>query len=126
MSQNVYGPSTGTFDAYINGVPFLKSDLVKFHKSNNGEIIQGYDNKNNFIVFFIGLLAGGPHEVMYDPNSPVAWTVQIDNEIYAIESGHVIVTIDQDHASVTGTVNFVLQGNKGTVTGDFNITNRVV
>lgn len=64
--------------------------------------------------------------MMYDPNSPVAWTVQIDNEIYAIESGHVIVTIDQDHASVTGTVNFVLQGNKGTVTGDFNITNRVV
>ena len=126
MSQNVNRPSKGTFEASLNGEKFLTSTLVKFHETNNGDIIQGYDNKNSFIVFFIGLLVGGPHEVMYDPNSPVAWTVQIDNEIYAIDSGHVIVTIDQDHASVTGTVNFVLQGNKGTVTGDFNITNRVV
>ncbi|WP_236194597.1 hypothetical protein [Pseudomonas glycinae] len=125
MSQNLNRPSKGTFNASLNGVKFLTSTLVKFHESNKGDIIQGYDNKNNFIVFFVELLAGGPHKVMFDKNAPVAWTVQIGNQIFPIESGHVIVTFDQDHESVTGTVNLVLQDDEGTVTGDFNITNLV-
>ncbi|MGG7671927.1 hypothetical protein [Pseudomonas sp. WC2] len=124
MTTQEKKPGVGEFTAEVDGVPFLKTNVVVLHFANEDYFILGYEGDMNKVVFSVptALPGEGPHKVEHYHDG-LQWDVTINERKSLVGSGSTTVTFDKNRDSIEGTIDFTLE-DKRKVTGKFNITNK--
>ncbi|MBC3777124.1 MULTISPECIES: hypothetical protein [Pseudomonas] len=117
--------SIGTFDAEVDGVPFLRSIYRRLHNAGENYLLTAEDGEGNAVNFSVpAKLVEGIKHIIYPYTGALEWHVQFKNEpgSHLVKSGSAGITFDYDYRRAVGEISFNLKDERK-VTGTFNLQN---